>query len=184
MSQFHIIKKGEEVYNKLHVACEFLDHAMQLYMEKRDLFCAVHLAATAEELFGMYLRPEDRILTKAVKAQKALHVLEKNEVPSDSDVLKLLLWPKNTIKHMKALGENDLNIVYNPIKKARHWIEQAIINHNKIFPKSQTMLRYEDCSSREIVEELAPYLANKSEDEIEFGPPDADYDETDEGGFG
>jgi hypothetical protein len=178
MTGFPHIEKGDEVYNKLHIAREFLDHAMQLYMEKHDLFCAVHLAAAAEELFGTYLRPEDRIQTKAVKAQKAMHALEHGQIPSDKDVLKLLLWSKNTIKHMKELGENDLNIVYDPVKQARHWIEQAIINYNKIFPKTQTMILYEDHRSREMTEELAPYITNKPEGEIDFALPDEDYDET------
>ena len=46
---------AEGVFTKLAIACEYLDLAMQLYVEQENYFCAIHLAAAAEELFGSHL---------------------------------------------------------------------------------------------------------------------------------
>ena len=43
---------------KLEIAREYLELAMQLYVERRNYFCAIHLAAAAAELFDRHL-PEE-----------------------------------------------------------------------------------------------------------------------------
>jgi hypothetical protein len=36
---------------KLNIAVEYLDAAMQMYVDQRNFFCAIHLAGAAAELF-------------------------------------------------------------------------------------------------------------------------------------
>ncbi len=142
---------GEETYVKLDIAREYLDLAMQCYIEHRNYFSAIHLAGAAEELFGKWLHEGDRISTTALKAQKQMQMLETGQMPTDKEVRKFLNWSKNTIKHM---DDGNPHIWLDPISEARHWIEHAIVNHNKIgFPKSAVMWQYEDYRNREMGQE-------------------------------
>jgi hypothetical protein len=49
---------------------------MQLYIEERKYFCAIHLAAAAEELFGKHLPAHERIHTIVRNAQQGLQDME------------------------------------------------------------------------------------------------------------
>ena len=78
---------AEGVFTKLAIACEYLDLAMQLHVEQENYFCAIHLAATAEELFGSHLPEKDRMHTISWKAQRALHVLETCREPTKKRII-------------------------------------------------------------------------------------------------
>jgi hypothetical protein len=71
---------AEATYSKLDIAREFLDTAMRLYVEERDYFSAIHLAAAAEELFGQHLSEDERISTIALRAQISFDILETGRV--------------------------------------------------------------------------------------------------------
>jgi hypothetical protein len=76
--------------SKLEIAREYLDAAIEFFLARKNLFCAIHLAAAAEELFGAHLLKSDeesdeRIFTLAWKAQKAL-ISETRPTPIDGPV--------------------------------------------------------------------------------------------------
>jgi len=60
---------NKSTYNKIDIACEYIDLAMQCYVEGHNYFCAIHLAGAAEELFGAHLAKDKRISTVAWKAR-------------------------------------------------------------------------------------------------------------------
>jgi hypothetical protein len=85
--------------------------------------------------------------------------LETGKTPADKDVRRFLNWSKNTVEHM---DDGNPNIWLNPISEARYWIENAIINHDKIgFPKSSIMRKYEDCRNREMEREYGLLASTK-----------------------
>ena len=49
---------------------KYVDAAIEFYLAGRNLFCAIHLAAAAEELLGKHLPEKDRISTFAWKAER------------------------------------------------------------------------------------------------------------------
>jgi hypothetical protein len=118
---------AEGVFTKLAIACEYLDLAMQLYVDQGNYFCAIHLAATAEELFGSHLPEKDRMHTISWKAQRALHVLETCREPTKKELSDVVTYAKNAIKHG---GERSVTL--DPIFEARWHIEHALINFNKL----------------------------------------------------
>ena len=67
-----LFDKTKVEVSKLEIASEYL-----------DAFCAIHLSAVAEELFGAHLREDQRIFTLAWKAEKAL-MSETGPIPSDA----------------------------------------------------------------------------------------------------
>jgi hypothetical protein len=158
----------DTVYSKLDIAYEYLETAMRLYVEERDYFSAMHLAAAAEELFGKHLPEAQRMSSMMLKGQIALRVLntgEENEYAAAQDkkgkeykeAKEIILGPKNGIKHMKDDG-SDATITINPIAEAREWIEHALNNFKKVRKmrgyrrhslKSQTILEFEDYRARE-----------------------------------
>lgn len=151
-------------YSKLEIASEYLELAMQLYLEKRNYFCAIHLAGAAEELFGMHLPKDKRIFNIARKAQKALRIIETAKVPqnakehaeADREATQLVNWSKNTIKH---LNDDKTTITIDPVFEASRWIEQALINYYKLhLPKSSTLWKFEDYRNKEIQRQLRPRL--------------------------
>ena len=64
----------EATYSKLDIAREYLDAAIEAFLARRSFFCAIHLAAAAEELLGAHLPEDKRISTLAWKAEKALKI--------------------------------------------------------------------------------------------------------------
>jgi hypothetical protein len=62
----------EAVYRKLDIAREYLDAAIEFFLARHNFFCAIHLAAAAEELFGAHLpgRATRRSLAKPTRTEK------------------------------------------------------------------------------------------------------------------
>src|SRR5271157_5637521 len=138
----------ETVYSKLDIAKEYLNTAMQCYLDGVNYFSAMHLAGAAEELLGRWLHETDRSFTRHLKAQKAMATIETGKTPTDKEIINYLNWSKNAIKHMDDCNPH---IQINPISEARYWIGRAIKNHdNAGFPKSAIMRKYEDFRAREI----------------------------------
>ena len=140
---------AEETYQKIDIAHEFLDVAMQLYMEKRNFFCAIHLATAAEEIFGAYLPKEQRISQLAVKAQIGMQAIDTGVAPEYKEVSKMLNRSKNKIKHM----DGDSAILVDPAFEASRWIEDALVNLGNLpeklkRTKSATQWKYGDYRNR------------------------------------
>jgi hypothetical protein len=93
------------------------------------LFCAIHLAAAAEELLGKHLLEEHRIFTPAWRAEKYF-MAERDPTVSDGEARKSVNASKNRIKHMD--GGEDETVRIDPKLEARFYIEHAWINFNKL----------------------------------------------------
>jgi hypothetical protein len=138
--------------SKLEIAREYLDAAIEFFLARKNLFCAIHLAAAAEELFGAHLLKSDeesdeRIFTLAWKAQKAL-ISETRSTPindkeADKEARNSVNKWKNEIKHMDEGACRTVTI--DPAFMAEHYIEQALVNFYKLgLPKSAMIWRFED----------------------------------------
>lgn len=73
----------ERDVSKLEIALEYLDAAIEFFLAGTNFFCAIHLAAAAEELFGAHLPESQRIFMLAWKAEKALKS-EADSIPIDA----------------------------------------------------------------------------------------------------
>jgi hypothetical protein len=123
-------------YQKLDIAREYLDAAMQMYLDEHNYFCAIHLAGAAAELLDRHLANDNRLLPVARKAQKALHLLETGNSPSDKEVNDVINGRRNAIKHVND-GEASINL--DPVREAKWWIECALtICFYLELPKSNT----------------------------------------------
>jgi len=137
---------GHAVYSKLDIAREYLDTAIEFFLTGDKFFCAIHLAAAAEELFGAHLPESQRISTLAWKAEKDL---KSETVPtiSDSAARKSVNEWKNEVKHMDDGATRTLKI--DPAFAAEHHIEHALNNFNKLrLRKSAAIWKFEDHQNR------------------------------------
>ena len=128
--------------SKLEIASEYLDTAIGFFLAGTNYFCAIHLAAAAEELFGAHLPKEQRIFTLSWKAEKAL-MSEAGPMPSDAAAHRSVNEWKNDVKHMNDGASPTIRI--DPAFAAEHHIEQALINFYKLnLRKSAAVWRFED----------------------------------------
>jgi hypothetical protein len=137
------------VYKKTDIALEFLDMAMELFVQQRSYFAAIHLAAAAEELLGKLLPKEERISEIAIKAQIAFQVdNDRKEIDYDTAqkterkaAAKVDAGLKNTIKHVN--DGNDLEVEGDPVSEASYFIEHALINLESLkMEKPRSCSRY------------------------------------------
>jgi hypothetical protein len=132
----------EHEFSKLDIAREFLDAAIELFIGGRNFFCAIHLSAAAEELFGAHLPEDERISTSGLRAEKALRS-EIGLTPSDREAHRSVNEWKNEVKHMDDGARQTLTI--DPQFAAEHHIEQALINFYKLqLRKSAAVWKFED----------------------------------------
>jgi hypothetical protein len=141
-------KMTEIAVLKLEIAGEYLDAAMEFFLARTNYFCAIHLSAAAEELFGAHLPEDERISTLAWKAEKAL-MSERGSIPSNAAARRRANEWKNDVKHMN--DGTSPTITIDPAFAAEHHIEQALINFYKLnLRKSAAVWRFEDHQNREI----------------------------------
>ena len=55
---------------KLEIACEYLDAAIEFFLERTNFFCAINLAAAAGELFDAHLPESEQMFTLAWKRRR------------------------------------------------------------------------------------------------------------------
>jgi hypothetical protein len=142
-------KKVTEVeISKLEIASEYLDAAIGFFLARANYFCAIHLSAAAEELFGAHLPEDQRIFALAWKAEKAL-MSETGPIPSDTVARRSVNEWKNNVKHMNDSASPRIRI--DPAFAAEHHIEQALINFYKLnLRKSAAVWRFEDHQNRKV----------------------------------
>ena len=134
-------------YVKRDIAAEYLDAAMQMYLEQK-YFCAIHLAAAAAELFDFHLPKQKRIFRFAVEAERGLHAAETGEVLDDKTIKQKLNQLKNSIKHM---NDCEPTIEIDPPIEAVWWIEIARLSSHLLgLAKSQIAFRYDNFRSEQI----------------------------------
>jgi len=146
--------------SKLEIAREYLDAAIEFFLERTKFFCAINLAAAAEELLGAHLPKSQRIFTLAWKAERALKS-ETGTVPTDKAADKAARESvnkrKNEIKHMD--DGTCRTVTIDPEFMAEHHIEQALVNFDKLrlrksyklkLPKSAAIRKFEAHQSRKV----------------------------------
>ena len=138
----------EAEVSKLEIAAEYLDAAIEFFLAGTNYFCAIHLSAAAEELFGAHLPEDQRIFTLARKAERAL-TSETGPPVSPKLAGKMVNEWKNDLKHMKEGTPPTITI--EPAFAAEHHIEQALINFYKLnLRKSAAVWRFEDHQNRKV----------------------------------
>lgn len=132
----------EREISKLVIASEYLDAAIEFFMARTNLFCAIHLAGAAEELFGAHLPKCQRIFSSAWKAEKELKS-ETGQTPTDRAARTSINEWKNEVKHMDDPPGEMVKI--DPAFAAEHHIEQALVNFYKLnLTKSTAIWKFED----------------------------------------
>ena len=143
----------DAVYQKLDIAKEYLDAAMQMYLEQRDYFCAIHLAGAAAELLDRHLPEERRTFWIAWRAQKALHRYETGKEPSKKEINEVVNGSKNAIKHM---ADGQQTVMLDPVSEAQWYIDNALVSWEKLgLGKTPTNWRYQDYRNAEMRSETA-----------------------------
>jgi len=134
---------------KLDIAVEYLDAAMQMYIDRRNYFCAIHLAGAAAELFDAHLPESMRMSEIAWKCQKALFLESGNGTPSNKKINEVVNGAKNSIKHMDNSDERTVAI--DPISEAEWYIDNALISFEKLnLTKTPTAWKYQDYRNAEM----------------------------------
>ena len=132
----------ERTVSKLDIGCEYLDVAIEFFLDHRNYFCAIHLSAAAEVLLGAHLPKCKRIWPLAWKAEKAFRS-ESGPTISDAEARKLVNKWMTEIKHMDDGTSRTLTI--DPLAIAEFHIEEALNNYYKLkLPKSSSVWRFED----------------------------------------
>ena len=147
---------SESTYKKLDIASEYLELALSLFVQGRDYFSIIHLAAAAEELLGMHLPEQQRAFSINWKAQRSLEALESNTAPdgqrAEKAAKRVVNLSKNSVKHM---SETDAAINLYPPFEAAWWLEQALKNHSKLgLRKSATIRSFEELRIQQIKRSL------------------------------
>jgi hypothetical protein len=137
------------MWKRYKIASEYLDAAIGFFLAGTNYFCAIHLSAVAEELFGAHLREDQRIFTLAWKAEKAL-MSETGPIPSDAVARRSVNAWKNDVKHMNDGASQTITI--DPAFAAEHHIKQALINFYKLNlrKKSAAVRKFEDHQNRKV----------------------------------
>jgi hypothetical protein len=131
---------------KIEIAHEYLDAAIEFFLARTNLFCVIHLAAAAEELFGAHLpEPQRNLSWKAEKALKS----ETGPTPTDAAARKSVNEWKNEVKHMNDTTCRTVTI--DPGFAAEHHIEQALVNFYKLkLQKTAAVWKFEDHQNHKI----------------------------------
>jgi hypothetical protein len=113
-------------YDKLHIADEMLDSAIEEFLDNRRFFAALNMAGVAQELYGKAIRIENGQDTITKIANESFEIYKKNR-SSDStlkEFKEISSHAKNGIKHFDTA--NDQHIEIDPNKEARLMIAVAL----------------------------------------------------------
>lgn len=136
-------------YSKSDIALEYLDAAIEERELHQRYFAAMNLAGVAEELFGKLVRvagEKDR-LTNAVEdlsyIQEMLWAKMGWAKQSSKDLKKLLVSPKNSIKHMDSGADSNAKLHFVVEDESKWMIQSAIRNMDALgVERSETVRRF------------------------------------------
>ncbi len=138
-----------KTHDKLDIADEMLESAIQSFLDSRHFFVALNLACVAEELYGKYIK-----LCGGQNSQTGLIQLAEviARAEGDMDTTQDQLWIasvalKNSIKHLDSLEDKYIETdIENEAKSA---ISCALTNHQKLNRKfSLNIQRYIEFSAQ------------------------------------
>lgn len=126
------------------IAVRQLDHALDLYLSRGDLVCALTLAGAAEEILGrlaIHKGHEPALKRSAVRKVAMFRALfPKNSDPGVKAFIDLSNKPRNMMKHLldNPIGDLDLD------GETGRLLKRAVENYTLVFgSKSAKMRRFE-----------------------------------------
>lgn len=127
--------------DKLIIADELLDKAIDCYIDERKYFSALHLAGAAQEIYGKWIcsnNGQDYSTMMIDKLDAAL------DVKIDKKILKKVnKHPKNTIKHLDNI--NDRYAQLNPKFDSCMEILEALIEYTRLGRvETKNILRFKE----------------------------------------
>ncbi|MFZ4440527.1 MAG: hypothetical protein ACOYOS_19065 [Syntrophales bacterium] len=121
---------------KLVIATELLDRALQMYYEGNSYFASLHLAGAAEEILATYVRIHggtssfESMRDFAVILSKTAivrNLIDDGVEPTAKNIADIMNQAKNTTKHM---NERDDDFVYFGAQaEAKDLLERAVTNY-------------------------------------------------------
>ncbi|MBW4936660.1 hypothetical protein [Marinobacter sp. F4206] len=136
-------------YSKSDIAMEYLDAAIEERELHQRYFAAMNLAGVAEELFGKLVRvagEKDR-LTSTIEdlsyIQEKLWGKMGWAKQSPKDLKKLLVSPKNSIKHMDNGADSNAKLHFEVEDESKWMIQSAIRNMDALgLERSEAVRRF------------------------------------------
>jgi hypothetical protein len=129
--------------DKLSIGDEFLDSAIQLYLDEGKYLSALHLAGASEEIFGKWLRCNKSQDYSSFMLDQTEKIFRDNGIDIDKKSVKNAdKHSKNSIKHLDSI--NDRYAQLEPQFDAFIKITEAIMNHSFLKRvKSENIERFE-----------------------------------------
>lgn len=115
--------------DKLDIADEMLDAAINEFIKHQRFIVAINLAAVAEELYGKYIRITGGLDTQ-LETINAVVKMTKNPDMKTRDWKNIANHLKNSIKHFDS--EKDRYIEIDSENEARLMIADALSNRDKL----------------------------------------------------
>jgi hypothetical protein len=115
--------------DKLDIADEMLDAAINEFLKHQRFVVAINLAAVAEELYGKYIRITGGLDTQ-LETINAIVKMTKNPDMKIKDWKNVANNLKNSIKHFDS--EKDRYVELNAEDEARLMIADALSNRDKL----------------------------------------------------
>ncbi|WP_219702752.1 hypothetical protein [Marinomonas lutimaris] len=122
-----------EKFDKLAIADELLESAIQSYLDDEKYFSALHLAGAAQEIYGKWLRikgGQDLSTMILDKAAKVFHEpIDKKAIKKEDK------RPKNSIKHMDSEADR---YTYLRIKFDTFCVICEAVAEHKLLKRNET----------------------------------------------
>ncbi len=122
-------------YPKLNIALEYLEAAIEERELRQRYFAAMNLAGVAEELLGKLIRANGDV-DQMTEAVNRLNVIQKVGVEqlgwkklSEKELRKLLVRPKNSIKHMDSVASENSAELFFEVEDESKWLIQSAIRN-------------------------------------------------------
>lgn len=136
-------------YSKSDIALEYLDAAIEERELHQRYFAAMNLAGVAEELFGKLVRlagGKDRLISAIGDlsyVQEQLWDKMGWAKQSPKDLKKLLVGPKNSIKHMDSGADSNAKLYFEVEDESKWMIQSAIRNMDALgLERSEAVRRF------------------------------------------
>ena len=115
--------------DKLKIADELLETAIENYLDKKKYFSALHLSGAAQEIYGQWLRYNGSQDYSSFMLDQAGKIFaSQGGVINKESVKKSDKYPKNTIKHLN--NKNDRYTNLNPEFDSFMQITEAIMDYS------------------------------------------------------
>lgn len=126
------LKMSKKATEKIIIAIQHLDIAVELALSKKSPYAALTLAGVAEELLGKYLRvsnKQDTLTEIGPILQRAGEIIH-NETFPIKDIKKHFNSAKNSVKHMDTYKNS--KFTHDVDQELSLMLARAILNYEKL----------------------------------------------------